>query len=87
MPRIRRRFIVAFLGVIIPAVAQTLEAGLEGVVLESMFDTEHMFGFAEGSDINEEGVTELESITIGGFGAPAIKPTTQHLLSTASPMT
>ena len=30
-----------------------------------------MFGFAEGSDINEEGVTEIESITVGGFGARA----------------
>src|SRR6266508_6008105 len=69
MPRIQRRLLLVLLGILLPAAAQTHEDGPEGIVTESSFDTEHMFGFAEGSDINEEGVTELESITIGGFGA------------------
>jgi hypothetical protein len=35
----------------------------------SAFDTEHIFGFAEGSDIGKKGELEIESITIGSFGA------------------
>ncbi len=33
-------------------------------------DTEHIFGFTEGSDIGEKGSKELESTTIGRFGKP-----------------
>ncbi|WP_020175258.1 hypothetical protein [Methyloferula stellata] len=32
-------------------------------------DTEHIFGFAEGSDIGLKGEREIESVTIGSFGA------------------
>lgn len=35
-------------------------------------DTEHIFGFAEGSDIGEKGEREIESVTIGSFGAGGI---------------
>ena len=36
---------------------------------EAAFDTEHIFGFAEGSDTGKRGEVELESITVGSFGA------------------
>ena len=31
-------------------------------------DTEHIFGFSDGSDIGEKGEREIENITIGSFG-------------------
>jgi hypothetical protein len=34
------------------------------------FDSEHIFGFAEGSDIGKRGELEIEGVTIGSFGAP-----------------
>lgn len=69
MPHIRCRLLVASLGIVLPVAAHSLEA-LPSLALDSsMFDTEHMFGFAEGSDINEAGEWEVESITVAGFGA------------------
>jgi hypothetical protein len=35
-------------------------------------DTEHIFGFAEGSDIGEQGEREIESVTVGGFGSAGV---------------
>jgi hypothetical protein len=62
-----------FFVLIAPAPAQ--EAGPGGAVsaasFAASFDTEHIFGFAEGSDIGEKGELEIESITIGSFGAAA----------------
>lgn len=34
-------------------------------------DTEHIFGFAEGSDIGGKGERELELTSTGAFGKPA----------------
>lgn len=48
-----------------PAVAQAQEDE------PPAFDAEHIFGFAEGSDIGAKGEREIESTTIGGFGASA----------------
>ena len=35
---------------------------------EEEVDTEHIFGFAEGSDIGEKGEREIENVNIGSFG-------------------
>lgn len=66
---IRRRLLFVFLGILLPFAAQSQKAGAEGAGTEDGFDTEHIFGFAEGSDIGPEGAVELESFTIGSFGA------------------
>lgn len=39
--------------------------------LASRIDSEHIFGFAEGTDIGAQGDIEIESITIASFGATA----------------
>lgn len=40
----------------------------EGEGQKEGFDTEHLFGFAEGSDLGQPGETEVESETTGRFG-------------------
>ena len=57
------------LAAVLPAAAPAQEARPEHAVTESLFDTEHMFGFAEGADIGPKGEWEVESVTIAGFGA------------------
>jgi hypothetical protein len=57
------------LAAVLPAAAPAQEARPEHAVTESLFDTEHMFGFAEGSDIGPKGEWEIESVTVTGFGA------------------
>ncbi len=47
----------------VAAYAQGREAGKEAI------DTEHIFGFTEGSDIGEKGEQEAESTTVGYFGS------------------
>lgn len=37
--------------------------------LASGVDTEHIFGFSEGSDIGPRGEWEIESVSVGGWGA------------------
>ena len=48
--------------------AHSEDAGPASAVITTSFDTEHIFSFAEGSDIGEKGELEIESITIGSFG-------------------
>ena len=68
MPRIWRLPLALSVVLLLPALARSQEARpAEGI---SSFDTEHIFGFAEGSDIGDKGEREIESITIGSFGAP-----------------
>ena len=68
MPRIWRVPLALSVVLLLPALARSQETGpTEGI---SSFDTEHIFGFAEGSDIGDKGEREIESITIGSFGAP-----------------
>lgn len=49
-----------------PALAD--EATIKASSTESDIDTEHIFGFSEGSDIGSKGEREIESVTIGSFG-------------------
>ena len=44
------------------------KAGGETGGEEEALDSEHIFGFAEGSGIGSKGEHELEHISIGGFG-------------------
>jgi hypothetical protein len=59
--------LLALSGVAIPTIAEPQES--EPKRTEVHFDTEHIFGFAEGSDIGAKGEVEIESTTIGSFGA------------------
>ncbi|MCI0465991.1 MAG: hypothetical protein L0Y57_03155 [Beijerinckiaceae bacterium] len=59
----------AALGLSSAATAETLETALKKAADAPHFDTEHIFGFGEGSDIGEEGVLEMEVFTVGIFGA------------------
>jgi hypothetical protein len=59
---------VTFLAILFWAFAATSGAGR---VLAMDIDTEHMFGFTEGSDIGKRGETEAEFETIGRFGRNA----------------
>jgi hypothetical protein len=67
---IRRRLLVVSLGLVLPAAALAQEARHGYPVTESSFDTEHIFGFGEGSDFGPMGEYEIESFTVGIFGAP-----------------
>lgn len=69
MLRIRRRLLFVSLGILLPVAAQSQGARAEGAVIEDGFDTEHIFGFAEGSDIGPAHEWEIESFTVGSFGA------------------
>lgn len=69
MPCIQRCLLLFSLGFLIPAAAHAQETEAGSVVTAPEFDTEHIFGFSEGSDIGPEGEWEIESVTIGGFGA------------------
>jgi hypothetical protein len=59
--------LLALSGVAIPTIAEPQES--EPRRAEVHFDTEHIFGFAEGSDIGAKGEVEIESTTIRSFGA------------------
>lgn len=50
------------------ALAQTVAQSDNGPSARH-FDTEHIFGFGEGSDIGAMGEWEIESFTVGSFGA------------------
>jgi hypothetical protein len=52
----------------LPAAAE-IQAEPQSATSESQFDTEHIFGFGEGSDVGNKGELEIESFTIGIFGA------------------
>jgi hypothetical protein len=68
MPPKPRLCIVLSLTLLLPVLAHA-EADPNSQANASLFDTEHIFGFAEGSDIGAKGELELESTTIGSFGA------------------
>ena len=51
------------------AFAQTKEAEPKSDATAPHFDTEHIFGFGEGSDIGAKGEMEIESFTVGSFWA------------------
>jgi hypothetical protein len=59
----------AALGLARPAAAEALEGELKRAAEPVDFDTEHIFGFGEGSDISPQGSLEMEMFTIGIFGA------------------
>jgi hypothetical protein len=69
MPLNWRHCIDLSLGVFLPVFAHAQEAGPKGQASTSLFDTEHIFGFAEGSNIGAKGELEIESTTIGSSGA------------------
>ncbi len=64
-----RRLRLFFFMVLLPAAAHSQEASPENALTADRFDTEHIFGFAEGSDIGPQGEGEIESFTVGSFGA------------------
>jgi hypothetical protein len=69
MPPIPRLCIALSLTLLLPVLAHAGEADPNSQAIASLFDTEHIFGFAEGSDIGAKGESEIESVTIGSFGA------------------
>ena len=69
MLRIRRRLLVVLLGISLPAAAHAQDGEARTALATDGFDTEHIFGFAEGSDIGPQGSWEIESFTVGSFGA------------------
>jgi hypothetical protein len=54
---------------VLPAAASAQEARPEHAVTKPRFDTEHIFGFGEGSDFGPMGEYEIESFSVGMFGA------------------
>jgi hypothetical protein len=64
----RFSFLCVLAAVLFPTLAQAEETPAKAEAAGSEFNTEHIFGFAEGSDIGEKGEREIESITIGHFG-------------------
>jgi hypothetical protein len=48
--------------------AQAGEAQTNAGASEAEIDTEHIFGFAEGSDIGAKDEREIEGVTVGSFG-------------------
>jgi hypothetical protein len=68
MPHVWRLPLILSLAFLLPAIAHAQESEPERAGNIASFDTEHIFGFAEGSDIGSKGELEIESITIGSFG-------------------
>jgi len=69
MPRFSCLLLAAGLGFLPPNTARSQEDPHEDSFAASGFDTEHIFGFAEGSDIGPRGEREIESTNIASFGA------------------
>lgn len=69
MLRIQRRLPVVFLGILLPVAAHAQDGEAGTTLATKGFDSEHIFGFAEGSDIGPQGSWEMESFTVGSFGA------------------
>ena len=68
MPHVWRLPFYLSLAFLLPAIAHAQESEPERARNIASFDTEHIFGFAEGSDIGSKGELEIESVTIGSFG-------------------
>ncbi len=70
--RLREAALVAFLvHALPPGAAVAEETGVQEMSEKTGgddLDTEHIFGFAEGSSIGDKGEREIEAITIGSFG-------------------
>jgi hypothetical protein len=64
----RKRFALLVALSLLPAVARAEDAGSKGEAAESQIETEHIFGFTEGTDIGEKGEREIESTTATSFG-------------------
>jgi hypothetical protein len=64
------RFLLSFLALFSPGSLRAQEVEPVSTAGAPSFDTEHIFGFAEGSDIGGKGEREIESFTVGSFGAP-----------------
>ena len=69
MPHCCRLLFALPLGVWLSLPAIGEEAGSNSAQSAANFDTEHIFGFAEGSDIGAKGELEIESVSVGSFGA------------------
>jgi hypothetical protein len=54
-----RRLRLFFFMALLPAAAHSQEASPENAITADRFDTEHIFGFAEGSDIGPQGEGEI----------------------------
>jgi hypothetical protein len=65
----RRHLLLLSVMLLLPALAHSQEARPADALSADRFDTEHIFGFAEGSDIGPPGEAEIESFTVGSFGA------------------
>lgn len=59
------RFLCNLGAVTLATVAQAQEIGRDAAI-----DTEHIFGFTEGADIDGKGEREFENTTIGRLGRP-----------------
>jgi hypothetical protein len=68
MTRAGRLLFLFLLVLLCPALAQAEEAQTHAIAPQSEIDTEHIFGFSEGSDIGAKGEREIENVTIGSFG-------------------
>src|SRR5215831_7800764 len=63
--------LVAAASLVIPGAVEAQEQDAAGAASDLEIDTEHIFGFGEGSDVGAKGELEVESFTIGSFGAAA----------------
>jgi hypothetical protein len=68
---IKATVLVAAASLVIPGAVEAQEPGAAGAASDLEIDTEHIFGFGEGSDVGAKGELEVESFTIGSFGAAA----------------
>jgi hypothetical protein len=62
------RFFALAIAVSGPSMAQAEEVEAQSKQSESEIETEHIFGFTEGTDIGEKGEREIESTTVTSFG-------------------
>ena len=68
LPALRRSFTrwpALFVALLLPVLARAEGGGGTAVV-----DTEHIFGFTDGTDIGDKGDVELEGTVVGRFGKP-----------------
>ena len=63
-----RIILLGCLAIPAPARAEPQTAEKQGESGKEEVDTEHIFGFSEGSDIGKQGEREIENINIGSFG-------------------
>jgi len=62
------KFILALVVSYLPAFASAEETEGKTGPAGTELETEHIFGFAEGSDIGSKGEAEIENVTAGAFG-------------------